>query len=1323
MTGGRGRGRGNGGFRGANRGRGGFNGGPHAPNKSNALDALSGGTVARRDNNRGNSNGAGTRGRGGSNNSGGANKAQEQTPEPDSYTGIRYSPTHKNNTDPLNSTPYKRHEYDLRFAYLKHAQAFKKQEQIAKGQMDPDGQMDMSQSVDKHGLCEDLCPEYERVRRIVQNDVAAPEYSKETAHGPRLQREVDEGRMIAAHHRSSAGEDLTLMTDLRTPAALRRSMEGMINRLKEDSFEYLDGWIWDRSRAVRVELSKNYRRQQDTESFLACYEMCIRFHLLSMHQMSNRSEGVSYDRHTDWEQLAASCNQIKELWDKIKVYEPADGKTPSPLEASRVAEIHAYNIILGLKERDHREEVRRHPKVRVAQALVRAAQNTKNYTTFWRMVRSSQISYLMACAAAIRFMSVRSDTLEAMVKAYMVHKQKIDDWTLEKLVDVFGLDNVEQVRTFCQAYGGEFDVNAQGTTYLRPETITMRKDPFGKNHFFSQKYVESKRGGRNLAAVLFGYNLQQAGQKGLLEPVSDKDEDSLFIPESRTSSAVSNPFAAAAAVRTSAQPSTMFPSGIHPGLFDASKNSVKFASTPNAAPLTTTPMNPFASVAAKLNATGQPTPPAPGFLSTSTGFPAPANTASPGLSAKGSVFTPSTNGNPFAFSGQKALDAPTAANGAGISAPSASIFSTSTAPSNAFTGYTMPGSTQPSSAPPNGFPTFAKSSAPSASSTRLWAPTAGLSFPKSAETNLTPPTEDEQRKKAEEEQRKAEEARQKAQEEEQRKAQEEQRQAAEEQRRRAVEEQRRKVQEEQAKARVAEQQRLAREEKERERLRAQQRAVDQAEAQRMQALEALANNLFDDPRDGMMKQFLENMVENLVKDTQAALRREQQARDRARADEMWERKRLNLARAAFYRWAQHVHKKKSRAEARQIRDRRRKLRSQLEASKSSAASSAASPPAQEVQAVAEVPVDQPVTPRPKVIINSVSRRAQPTSQPRAQPNQQNGESSSQPIRDFSKSYYEARAQSNERRVTVDRTETDYFRLRAMGIDPNKLRKRSHDSSDEEDAPKTDNKRARTSSSSTGQQVPVNFRKTLPAPTTDEERIARFRAIKESNAKHNRAHTPSRSVDFNSSRMSTSFNGSTTSQIIQRAHESLARSPSRLSSGPDKGTPSDKPAYWARASRFVPQHLYGQPEAIRAYRAQVAPRTSSAPDAMDMSKGKGKDVERDAGVPPGFLSSPLPTQQSYLPTQQSQLHSFVVDDDDNEDDIVLVDDAGGEEGTGGDDGSLDEYGEDDEEGGEFYSEDEVGDGDEEEGDGEGYSDEEQCAQQAGGTEDDAIELSD
>lgn len=41
--------------------------------------------------------------------------------------------------------------------------------------MNPDGQMKLSDSVKLIGLCNDMCPEFERVRRIVQNDFKRPE--------------------------------------------------------------------------------------------------------------------------------------------------------------------------------------------------------------------------------------------------------------------------------------------------------------------------------------------------------------------------------------------------------------------------------------------------------------------------------------------------------------------------------------------------------------------------------------------------------------------------------------------------------------------------------------------------------------------------------------------------------------------------------------------------------------------------------------------------------------------------------------------------------------------------------------------------------------------------------------------------------------------------------------------------------------------------------------------------------------------------------------------------------------------------------------------
>jgi hypothetical protein len=41
--------------------------------------------------------------------------------------------------------------------------------------MNPEGQMRLSDSVKLIGICTDMCPEYERVRRIVEEDVKPPE--------------------------------------------------------------------------------------------------------------------------------------------------------------------------------------------------------------------------------------------------------------------------------------------------------------------------------------------------------------------------------------------------------------------------------------------------------------------------------------------------------------------------------------------------------------------------------------------------------------------------------------------------------------------------------------------------------------------------------------------------------------------------------------------------------------------------------------------------------------------------------------------------------------------------------------------------------------------------------------------------------------------------------------------------------------------------------------------------------------------------------------------------------------------------------------------
>jgi hypothetical protein len=163
---------------------------------------------------------------------------------------------------------------------------------------------------------------------------------------------------------------------------------------------------------------------------------------------------------------------------------------------------------------------------------------------------------------------------------------------------------------------------------------------------------------------------------------------------------------------------------------------------------------------------------------------------------------------------------------------------------------------------------------------------------------------------------------------------------------------------------------------------------------------------------------------------------------------------------------------------------------------------------------------------------------------------------------------------------------------------------------------------------------------------------------------------------------------------------------RSAFGKSAGADPNRPAYWGRASRFVPQHLYGKgPDAIRAYRDQYINSPSNTPSG----------TPRPINTEPLSLSSPIPTQLSYIPQPISLQHQYSEDED-------------AESADGEDEGeSSDEDDFDDERDLRYTEEDEE---EEEEEDEEEYSDEDQSpfAQPGsqigpGQTQDDAIELSD
>ena len=116
-----------------------------------------------------------------------------------------------------NASPEERYEY-LRAQRPHDIKRYVQEKKMT--DPDPDVRVPLHEAVKIQADCEDMCPEIERVRRIVENDIGLPEFDPSTLGGDRRDRVPDEKRMVKAYKRSAAGDEKPLPSDLRTPRAL-----------------------------------------------------------------------------------------------------------------------------------------------------------------------------------------------------------------------------------------------------------------------------------------------------------------------------------------------------------------------------------------------------------------------------------------------------------------------------------------------------------------------------------------------------------------------------------------------------------------------------------------------------------------------------------------------------------------------------------------------------------------------------------------------------------------------------------------------------------------------------------------------------------------------------------------------------------------------------------------------------------------------------------------------------------------------------------------------------------------------------------------------
>lgn len=309
-----------------------------------------------------------------------------------------------------------------------------------------------------------------------------------------------EERMIKRFRRSAAGYDEQLPSDIRTPETLQMTLNYLLDNVvgSEERLATVHKFVWDRTRGIRNDFSiQQVTKEGDVRIAIDCFERIARFHILSLHQLSNHDNlvGEHFDAHQEREQLNNTLLSLMYYYD--------DHRGSQRFEHE--AEFRAYCIIFELQSQQPDLEDRmqswpqgllENPRVRTAFKLYAAAGNTLyeqgplkpqaafdiaqgNAVGFWQLLKSKRVTYLMACVAEMYFGQIRFIALQGLWKstkrAPPSMQARLQDWTLAELSKLLGFDDEKQALEFCGEYNLGFKLNGAGEQYLdftcQPEMI------------------------------------------------------------------------------------------------------------------------------------------------------------------------------------------------------------------------------------------------------------------------------------------------------------------------------------------------------------------------------------------------------------------------------------------------------------------------------------------------------------------------------------------------------------------------------------------------------------------------------------------------------------------------------------------------------------------------------------------------------------------------------------------------------------------------------------------------------------------------------------
>ncbi|XP_068663181.1 SAC3 family protein B isoform X2 [Aristolochia californica] len=342
---------------------------------------------------------------------------------------------------------------------------------------------DLESSTVVVGFCQDMCPESERDERERKGDLD----KYERLDGDRNQTT----KYLAVKKYTRTAEREAML--IRPMPVLQKTIMyllGLLNQPYDERFLGIYNFLWDRMRAIRMDLRMQHLFNQEA---IVMLEQMIRLHIIAMHELCEyaKGEGFSegFDAHLNIEQMNKASVELFQMYDdhrKRGIRVPTEQEFRGYYALLKLDKHPGYKVEpaeLSLDLAKMTPEIKGSPDVMFARDVARSCR-TGNYIAFFRHARNS--TYLQACLMHAHFSKLRTQAL-ASLHSGLQNNQGIP---IPEVVNWLAMEE-EDIEYLLDYHG--FSIKNFGVPYMVKEGPFLNSDNDHPNRCSSLVHLKKSR--------------------------------------------------------------------------------------------------------------------------------------------------------------------------------------------------------------------------------------------------------------------------------------------------------------------------------------------------------------------------------------------------------------------------------------------------------------------------------------------------------------------------------------------------------------------------------------------------------------------------------------------------------------------------------------------------------------------------------------------------------------------------------------------------------------------------------------------------------------